>query len=489
MSKVDSIKIRMYNTGSVGDCILLLFQKGKKTSFSILIDCGGWNTTKGQITPVVEDIRDTCNKKLDLLIVTHQHLDHVSGFNQARTVFDEIKVDTVWMSWIEDKNDPIAKVLKTKFGKTLKELKEQVDNSLKNMSKEKPLPISLNGYDKRMKNKQLKMVNALNLLNFELGIEPGIKSAKAAKATNDAAMEYVRKKGKIEYRIPGEVISELPGAEGIKFYILGPPRDRDMKFFKIAMNEKEMYQLAMNSPTEETEMPEEENLLEAGVTLKDGQSPFSSQYHMDASESRNFRKEYNSDDIIWRQIETDWQETAASIALRATRLTNNTSLAMAIELEDSGQVILLPGDAQSGNWMGWHKPDVSKKLKDLGGKSTVELLNSTVFYKVGHHGSHNGTASVSGLEHIKSQRLVAMMPLIQSAVPEEWGGSKNFPAKVLYNVLIDKTRGRLIRTDQGIVTAARAQKLRNLLSREEKKEFTKGFVKGKNYVEYTINSD
>lgn len=486
MSKVDSIQFRMYNTGSVGDCLLLLFKKGKTISFSMLIDCGGWNTNAALITPVVEQIREACNGSLDLLVVTHQHLDHVSGFNQAKSVFDQIAVKKVWMSWVENKSDPIAKVLKTKYGKALRKLDGDAARAMAQLKSHAQAAPQVRGFDAKTARRQQRMEDTLRLIEFEMGYEPGQKGAKAARPTNDTAMEYVRDKGEIEYRLPGEVVSGLAGAEGIKFYILGPPRDRDMKFFKIALKEEEMYHLAMNSPTEQTDMPAEESILETGILLEAGVSPFGAEYAMNAAELRAFNRDYQSEDMQWRQIETDWLETAASIALRATRLTNNTSLAMAIEFEDSGRVLLLPGDAQSGNWMGWHKPDVSRDLKQNGGLSTVELLNHTVFYKVGHHGSHNGTASVSGLEHMKSPDLVAMMPLVQSAVPDEWGGANNFPAKALYKVLIEKTKGRLLRTDEGAVTAAKAKTLRAGLTSQEKAAFKKAYVKGDKFVEFTI---
>jgi hypothetical protein len=208
---------------------------------------------------------------------------------------------------------------------------------------------------------------------------------------------------------------------------------------------------------------------------------------MKCSEKAEFmKKHYNTVEMRSRQIETDWLESDAGIALRVNNLTNNTSLAMALEFA-GGKVLLLPGDAQSGNWMGWHKADVKKKLKDKGGKDTDELLKSTVFYKVGHHGSHNGTASISGLDKMKNENLVAMMPLIQDKIPAGWGGAKNFPAGALYEQLITKTQGRVIRTDEGIITKANAKKLRNKLKAKQQKEFQDGFVKGACFVEYTIN--
>src|SRR5436190_15842931 len=100
MSNVTSITVRMYNTGSVGDCLLLLFKTGNSLTFRMLIDCGGWNTDTNVISECVRDIHTATSGVLDLLVVTHQHEDHVSGFNQARAEFDKFTIHRVWMSWI-----------------------------------------------------------------------------------------------------------------------------------------------------------------------------------------------------------------------------------------------------------------------------------------------------------------------------------------------------------------------------------------------------
>ena len=51
-----------------------------------------------------------------------------------------------------------------------------------------------------------------------------------------------------------------------------------------------------------------------------------------------------------------------------------------------GKVLLFAADAQTGNWSSW--ADVKW---DDPGVSTDDLLARTVFYKVGHHASHNAT--------------------------------------------------------------------------------------------------
>ncbi|HSC40077.1 MAG TPA: hypothetical protein VLD19_19470, partial [Chitinophagaceae bacterium] len=432
-NNITSVKIRMYNTGSVGDCFLLLFQKGNTTSFSMMIDCGGIKTSSAAVTPCVEDIRQACNGKLDLLIVTHQHEDHLSGFNLARPVFDKITVNEVWMSWVENKDDPIAAILKKRYGKKLKELKQATEAAAKELKRHDPQNSEVAGLKKSFNSRMQGMQEALAALEFEMGASHGAGLA-AGRQTNDDAMNYVKGKGKkLNYRLPGEVLKNIPGAEGMKFYVLGPPRDEDLKYLKIEMDENEMYKLAaaglLPAVADDTD-----RLLQSGVILQKSVSPFGAEYALKGKDKGAFLKAYNSKDNKWRQIETDWLDAGTEVALALTKLTNNTSLALAIEFEGSGKVILLPADAQSGNWISWHRPEVMSSLKAKGGKDTDELLANTVFYKVGHHLSHNGTASKSGLDKMTRDGLVAFAPLVQDKVPAAWGGAANFPAKGLYKV-------------------------------------------------------
>jgi hypothetical protein len=474
----------MYNTGSVGDCILLLFYKEAVLTYSLLIDCGGIKTSAAAVTPCVADIAATCNNQLDLLIVTHQHEDHISGFNLARALFDQIQVKETWMSWVENPTDPIAGVVKDKFGKRLKQLQEQTERAQTHLKEYARQTSNVLGFGKRYAQKQASLDAVKEQLEFEAGAAPSDAKGAAKGLTNNDAIEYVRKKAAtINYRLPGEVIKNIAGAEGIKFYILGPPRDPDLSFLKIEMDEDEMYHLALGVVPQSATATQ--RLTASGITLQPLSSPFDTSYQLGGKEKAAWWRDYKSEEMRWRQVELDWLDKE-DMSLALTRFVNNTSLAMALEFEDSGRVILLPADAQSGNWMSWHKPDVSNSLKANGGKNTNELLAATVFYKVGHHGSHNGTASHSGLELVNSQNLVAFMPLVQAKVPIAWGGAANFPAQQLYGVLIEKTKGRLIRTDEGLVEDPRAEKLRGLLPAADIDSFNKAFKKGPCYVEYTI---
>src|SRR5262249_31694347 len=74
--------------------------------------------------------------------------------------------------------------------------------------------------------------------------------------------------------------------------------------------------------------------------------------HQEAQDVKFFKENYFNKDP-WRQISDDWLSFATELALKLDRDTNNTSLALAIELVESGKVFLFPGDAQVGNWESW----------------------------------------------------------------------------------------------------------------------------------------
>lgn len=464
MNNVDAIKIRMYNTGSVGDCLLLSFQKNGQTSFNMLIDCGGFNSSKADITACVADIKNTVsNNSIDLVVLTHEHKDHASGFNQARALFDSLDFKRVWMSWAENDKDPVAKKLFLEKGKKIKALTAALTLQLKRLQGLSRSNTEVTGFKRSVALRKASVERSLGLLHFESG--EADKNAALSLTINDA-MGYVKKKSKLKlkskmFKKPGQVIfgkDDMPGTEGIKFFILGPPYDSDLKGIKNDEDRTEMYFLA-----KQLAMGMREMQLKAITDSIDGtpSSPFANKYVASFKDKTLLLKNYNSREMSWRQIEDDWLDSADELAIALNDFVNNTSLAFAIEFEQSGKVLLFPADAQSGNWMSWHNEKVSESLIKNGGKNADALLKNTVFYKVGHHGSHNGTASKSGLEKMTDKDLVAYMPLIKEKVPVVWDrNGDNFPFQPLYKKLIEKTNGAMLRTDEGAIKDARAKELR-----------------------------
>ncbi len=117
---VNHVRVRMYRQG-LGDCFLLSFASDGRfdDASHVLIDCGtlGATTTGVNMEDVAANIALTTKKnttsksELALLVATHEHQDHLSGFNSEQSAFDAIQVGHVWLAWTEDPDDPLAKKL------------------------------------------------------------------------------------------------------------------------------------------------------------------------------------------------------------------------------------------------------------------------------------------------------------------------------------------------------------------------------------------
>jgi hypothetical protein len=152
----------------------------------------------------------------------------------------------------------------------------------------------------------------------------------------------------------------------------------------------------------------------------------------------------------WRRIDSDWLESAGSLALNLDGDINNTSLVLAIELGEGGKVLLFPADAQYGNWLSWAKT-----------RRGIDLLKRTVFYKVGHHGSHNATLKDGGLSLMATapgfENLVAMIPVDTEKAKTKGKGGWKMPEQELRELLIHQTRGRLIIACEGTKAGEQCQ--------------------------------
>ena len=97
---VDKINVRMYRIGT-GDFFLLQFKNKNTIIFNLMIDCGCINAGKEDFIEKVEHLKKETGEKIDLLIVTHEHADHINGFQKVSDIFDKIEVKKVWLAWTE----------------------------------------------------------------------------------------------------------------------------------------------------------------------------------------------------------------------------------------------------------------------------------------------------------------------------------------------------------------------------------------------------
>ena len=448
-----SIKIRMYRQG-LGDCFLVTLKKDGSNNFNMLIDCGLLQGTKngtkimlqlaGDIEATLKDEQPAAEKPwLDVVVLTHEHADHISGFNQAKDVFANIEFREVWAAWMDDEGHPKYKLVRERFHRQVAGLKA----SLARMDA----------------TEQTGLKEAVEFLINDF-FDEDVLGAAGVKGKRSSAWEIALSKSTQPARFftPGTTFT-LPGFDDIRVYVLGPSEDFE-SFTKVNPPEDDTYRSDGHAFA----------LMDSffAAVGGDGDEDFSPELFQPFEEPLRIKtKEAEGDDFFinhygfgpsvadsWRQIDNDWLSVAGGLALNLDSYTNNTCLAFAIELVSSKKVLLFPGDAQFSNWLSWQK--VTYEVPDdKGVKQKVtakDLLERTVFYKVGHHGSHNATLKKNGLEMMTSPDLVAMIPVDREQAksktsktnPKGW----EMPEKNLYNRLIEKARGRVVLADESGVT-------------------------------------
>lgn len=465
----------MYRQG-LGDCFLLTFPR-RDGEFHMLIDCGVFRGTKNQqqiMRDVAEDIKTVTGGRLNLVVATHEHWDHLSGFAQARDVFDNIQIDAVWFAWTEDPNNELAREMHGIRAERLRSLLTALNR----------LP------DARFEKYKEGITELLGFFGEKLS---------AAGDETRAALDYVSKRGEEppSYCYPGQPPLSLDGVNGVRIYVLGPPEDKQLiGRSKPSRRNSEVYDKFFNLTNEDSFFAAVQEQPGMGRYEQIGSRcyPFDSNLRVSdqtASSDEFFVKNYgvgvSDDPSAWRKIDDDWLTVAGEIALHLDNDTNNTSLVLAIEMIDSGKVLLFPGDAQVGNWLSWDA--LSWAVDDERGKPQVvtsrDLLARTVLYKVGHHGSHNATLREKGLELMTSPDLVAMIPVDEAkAAKTGTGWSMPFPA--LLKRLTERTRGRIIRADAGDLSQAEAD-ARELLTEAEWKKFQQATKVTHLYVDHVIS--
>jgi hypothetical protein len=333
----------MYRQG-LGDCFLLTFDPGGNEKH-MLIDCGtlGATTTKVSLPDVIDDIDKTSNGHLHLVVATHQHQDHLSGFAKLRDRFspaNKKQIDHVWLAWTEDPNDPLAKQL----GKARDDMGIAVKaaaQALQAGKKDNPAAMAVNSL--------LGFFGDTSVTLGASGQVDGATFAAAAKSSIDCVRGLVTQ---AEYRTPGEPVIQLDWLPGFRFYILGPPRDLDAIHDTDAHGSSELYALTAltRAALQQSSTPSDAQAADGSIV----EAPFDQRFQLARTDPRveeAFGKTYLAPANSWRAVDSDWLSAAPGLAIQLDRFTNNTSLVIAIERIADGKVLLFPGDAQEGNWI------------------------------------------------------------------------------------------------------------------------------------------
>lgn len=414
-------KIRMYRQG-LGDCFLITLPRQESEPYYIVIDCGviiGTKNPQKIMTQVVQDIVDTTNGHIDLLVATHEHWDHLSGMLQARDLWEQkLRVDQLWLGWTEDPQDKLAQQLR---------------------GERQALRAALATASHRMR-----MAGAFEAADEVTSLLEFFGAAGGASTTD--ALDVVKSRTQnIRFCRPQDNPVTLEGT-GVKVYVLGPPHEE--KFIK-------KYNPSTKEP--ETYGIDAMNMFLSGLTpalaSSDPQAPFDRMFQipLEAAKQMLFFQAYywgkdadsTEKDQSWRRIDGSWLDSSSDLALQLDSATNNTSLVLAFEL-DGGDVLLFAADAQVGNWLSWQKLSWEVDAKAVSGP---DLLHRTIFYKVGHHGSHNATLRKQGLEEMIALKF-ALVPVDHDvALSKHWS---QMPFTQLLERLNKITDGRVLRTDKEV---------------------------------------
>lgn len=466
------VTVRMYRQGH-GDCFLLCFARaGSEEPVFMMIDCGykrGSQITRSdkKVTAdrVVADIAETTGKRLDVVAVTHEHEDHVNALGK----FADFEIGEAWFAWTEDPEDADAKDYRRRHNDQLLGLVAARNR------------LSALAVDNAAAGETVGRLD--ELLELEFGVEdtqPGDfgfgAAADPSKSANKRAMKVIKDAARrgLKFISPHKEIMGISGVEGLRVFALGPPRseallkDEDptgdaafpghglaggpsLSFFAAAQGE---------AAGGAAPFPPEHGIAAAAVFDDAEFGPFFATHYgrnptqdgMRDSAGRKRDPQVN-DAADWRRVDEEWLYAAEAFALKLNSGVNNTSLVLAFELPQTKKVLLFAADAQSGNWKSW--TDGSFRGGPEEEITAKDLLGRTVFYKVGHHGSHNATLTGkadSPWAHLEwmgqgryGEEFTAMIP-----ANRDWAINKahwDHPLQAIKDALIAKAQGRVLQLD------------------------------------------
>jgi beta-lactamase superfamily II metal-dependent hydrolase len=403
MSK--SIRVRMYNVG-FGDCFLLTLPD-KRT---ILVDAGFHSQGKGAfggndlVDQIITDLKAISGEaRIDVVIATHRHQDHVYAFNSDR--WNDVAVGEVWLPWVEDRENTKA----TSLWKKQQRFAMQLADALSGFT-------ALAAADR----------DDVRFMLWNAGVPiPGFADVGgwSNKGALDCLYEGFGRRDRARPRFLPDTETfpesfESPALPGVRVHVFGPPRNPDL--------------IEELDPEDDGETYRAIALRAAMAAAQNGGPPVAAPFGR-AWEVPEGEEGMPLDPAVVERID-DLAQIADAVfaAQKVDGMINSTSLVLLLEIGTAR--LLLPGDAEWGTW--------KRIVNDEGARA---VLRGATFFKVGHHGSHNAT-SKSLVTKVLREEIPAMISTQQG--PGTY--RNNIPLTELMTAFTEHEI-RYVRSDRGNV--------------------------------------
>ncbi len=348
------LTIRAYNVG-FGDCNLLTFRY-QNFSRNILIDFGSTrrpaNSKRNNTKLVAKQIGKDCDGKLDAIVATHRHKDHISGFlsnasgTGAGDIIRKLEPDFIVQPWTEHPGAPVDANVAPSLKSFHAHQKRFADMDVFARSIGPQLR-RLGGVSLEFK-RRLKFMGENNISNLA-----AIKNLQRMADEAKDRGENSRHGGYFVYSGSNSGLGHL--LPNVDVHVLGPPTLKQTETIKNQVHDHsdEFWHLQAEN---HSAFAEDESLFPGRETT------FTPSY------ARWFKRRL--------------QQLRADDLFRIVRILdnalNNTSVILLFTVGKRG--FLFPGDAQWENW-----------AYALNQPKYVKLLKNVELYKIGHHGSLNAT--------------------------------------------------------------------------------------------------